>query len=484
MRKTKKPIKLNLSNTVKANNEIKALPVYREFIESNKRFCVLLGGAGSGKSYVSATKVVLRIITQPDVGFLVLRKISRTIKPSVFKDIVDIIDSMGMSSLVKVNKSELKITCIHNKSFIQFMGIDDPEKIKSISGINNIWVEEATEFKEEDIDQLKLRMRAECKSYQQMILSFNPINAKHWIKEKFWDIVDDEVYKLRTTYNDNHFLSEATKKDYEKIKQGTNYYNVYVLANWGSIQNESSLFYNFGDENLYACSYDESKALHVSFDFNRQPYSCCSIYQVDGYNIYNIDELMYSYPATAEGIAKLFLSKYKNHKGVIYVYGDSSGDNNTVVSIKSAFAQVMDLIKAQFNAVEYKVLSKNPSIGLSCSYVNSIFNDEQTYKLYIHKHNYEMIDDLYFLKSDQNGGKLKEMVKNADGVSYEKYGHLSDTLRYFIVSLLYNEYQLFATNNKKLQYTSEQRVSAISDSIGSTSVNYQFDSYQKQSNFR
>jgi phage terminase large subunit len=37
--------------------------------------------------------------------------------------------------------------------------MDDPEKIKSVQGVNRIWIEEATELKKEDFNQLDLRLR-------------------------------------------------------------------------------------------------------------------------------------------------------------------------------------------------------------------------------------------------------------------------------------------------------------------------------------
>ena len=43
--------------------------------------------------------------------------------------------------------------CLH------MFGLDDPEKIKSIAGIDWIWIEEATELTYEDFGQLDLRLR-------------------------------------------------------------------------------------------------------------------------------------------------------------------------------------------------------------------------------------------------------------------------------------------------------------------------------------
>jgi phage terminase large subunit len=44
-------------------------------------------------------------------------------------------------------------------SDIIFRGLDDVEKIKSVSGVTRIWLEEATEADKKDFDQLDIRLR-------------------------------------------------------------------------------------------------------------------------------------------------------------------------------------------------------------------------------------------------------------------------------------------------------------------------------------
>ena len=53
-----------------------------------------------------------------------------------------------------------------------------------------------------------------------------------------------------------------------------------------------------------------------------------------------------------------------------------------------------------------------------------------------------MIQDLTYVKTDANGGILKEKA-TTNGVTYEKYGHTSDALRYFLTTLLKSEYRSF-----------------------------------------
>ena len=131
----------------------------------------------------------------------------------------------------------MRIVCKLTSNEVAFAGLDDVEKIKSITFANgeltDIWVEEATECQEHDINQLKVRLRG-GKSKKQMVLSFNPINIQHWIKGHFIDSGLATV--CFSTYKDNKFLTEDDKKALEDLKYTDEYtYEVYCLGKWGIV---------------------------------------------------------------------------------------------------------------------------------------------------------------------------------------------------------------------------------------------------------
>jgi phage terminase large subunit len=82
--------------------------------------------------------------------------------------------------------SPLYIKNIISGSDIIFRGMDDPEKIKSISQPTRVWVEEATEISPEDFNQLDLRLRGKNKDLQ-ISLSFNPVSDQHFLITDFWN---------------------------------------------------------------------------------------------------------------------------------------------------------------------------------------------------------------------------------------------------------------------------------------------------------
>jgi len=209
-------------------------PVYLPYLNNTNRYLLLYGGGSSGKSYFIAERYIYKILKQK-MNLLVVRQTGNTNRQSTFALFKQIIKAWKLNSYFKVNESDLRIKCLLNGNEIAFAGLDDVEKLKSITfengEVTDIWVEEATECEEADINQLKIRLRG-GKSQKQMVLSFNPVNINHWIKKHF---IDSKVATvLHTTYKDNKFLTEADKLVLESFKDtDPYYYQVYCLGMWG-----------------------------------------------------------------------------------------------------------------------------------------------------------------------------------------------------------------------------------------------------------
>jgi phage terminase large subunit len=85
-------------------------------------------------------------------------------------------------------KSDGIITC-SNGYQILFSGLDDTEKVKSITPekgvITDIWIEEATETDRDSVKSLYKRQRGGSADVpKRMTLSFNPIMQSHWIYQE------------------------------------------------------------------------------------------------------------------------------------------------------------------------------------------------------------------------------------------------------------------------------------------------------------
>ncbi len=208
---------------------------YLPYLDCSDRYLVFYGGGSSGKSYFIAQRWIYMMLHPALCNLLVVRNTADTNRRSTFPMLKQVISGWRLSSYFKINESDMKIKCLLTGNEIAFIGLDDVEKVKSITfaggELTHIWVEEATECREADINQLKVRLRG-GRSKKQMVLSFNPVNIRHWIKRHFIDSGLAAV--CRTTYKDNKFLTDDDRRALEALKESDEYtYRVYCLGMWG-----------------------------------------------------------------------------------------------------------------------------------------------------------------------------------------------------------------------------------------------------------
>lgn len=223
-------MKVNIKISKKVFND-----VYLPYLDNTDRYLVFYGGGSSGKSYFIAQRYIYKLLQPKRCNLLVVRQTADTNRKSTFPLLKQVRANWNLEKYFKINESDMRIKCTLTGNEVAFAGLDDVEKIKSITFENgeltDIWVEEATECQESDINQLKVRLRG-GKSKKQMVLSFNPINIQHWIKRHFIDSKHATV--CFSTYKNNKFLSEDDKKALEDLKYSDEYtYEVYCLGKWG-----------------------------------------------------------------------------------------------------------------------------------------------------------------------------------------------------------------------------------------------------------
>ena len=208
--------------------------IYQSIDDYSKRIEVYYGGAGSGKSFGATQKILLKALKSRR-KVLVIRKIQRTIKDSIWALMISHLHASGFYSTCRVNRSDYEIELPNGSIFI-FKGLDDPEKIKSIDGITDIVIEEATELTEDDFTQLNLRLRALVDNLQ-IYLMFNPISKKNWVYDYFFvRTLPLNVKVVKTTYQDNKFLSDEYRAELERLKdRNPAYYRIYCLGEFATL---------------------------------------------------------------------------------------------------------------------------------------------------------------------------------------------------------------------------------------------------------
>lgn len=224
--------------------------IFQDANKSRARYRVLKGSAGSGKSTNIAQDYILKLSDPAFTGanLLVVRKVEVSHRDSTFAELTGAIfrifgDSWGTYWEIRENPFRLR-SKVTGASII-FRGMKDEkerEKIKSINFQNGklsfIWVEEATELQEADIDILDDRLRGILPGnlYYQMTFTFNPISSSHWIKRRFWDFDDEDIFKHHSTFLDNRFIDEGYRKRMERRRiMDPEGFRIYGLGEWGEI---------------------------------------------------------------------------------------------------------------------------------------------------------------------------------------------------------------------------------------------------------
>ena len=240
--------------------------IYLPYVRNESRYEIIYGGSGSGKSHFVAQKKVLQHATTTGRKTLVVRKVGKTIRHSCYALISQVINEVGLNHWFSVSnsKTDFDIKAVNGNQFI-FTGLDDVEKLKSITGITDIWIEEATEISEDDFKQIDLRLRGETKHAKQITMTFNPISALSWLKSYFFDVQKENVKILKTTYLDNKFIDAEYKQVLEDLKfRDYVYYQIYALGEWGVLGN--LIFTNYQVKDF---SFDDGVIYQgIDFGFN------------------------------------------------------------------------------------------------------------------------------------------------------------------------------------------------------------------------
>ena len=296
------------------NIKVQANPGFKEVNQSRKRYIVMKGSAGSGKSVDTAQNYILRLMSDPGRNLVAMRKSDITNRDSTFAELTGAIYRMfgdKAEQYWQINKSPLQLTCRHNGNKIIFRGMNDDkqrEKLKSITfqkgKLTDVWLEEATEFTQADLEIIDDRLRGELPDGQfyQIRMTFNPVNKSHWIKKVFFDIPDPNVLTHHSTYLGNRFIDDAYRARMERRKivdpEG---YMIYGLGEWGEIGGLILHNWEIKEVSQNLNDYDDV-AIGQDFGFNHAN-AVLLLGWKDG-NIYILDEIYLHEKDTAEVITE------------------------------------------------------------------------------------------------------------------------------------------------------------------------------------
>lgn len=398
---------------------------YIPYLTESTRTQIYFGGSSSGKSFFLSQRAVMDVVSGRN--YLVLRNTASTLRNSVFNQIVKTIAEMGLTDKFKITSGNLSVTCKRNNKQIIFAGLDDVEKLKSITPIDgvltDIWVEEATETSYEDYKQLTKRLRGRSELKKRITLSFNPVVKGHWIFREFfkrWEdgknlYREDDLLILKTTYKDNLFL---TADDIKALENETDryFYEVYTLGNWGVLG--KVIFKNWRMEDLSEQMPKFDNIYNgLDFGFSADPNALIRVHvDMKRKKIYVFDEL-YKAGMHDDELAE----ELQKRIGTQYVTCDSAEPKS-----------IDDLCRRGIRALGAVKGADSINYGIRFLQNFEIIID-------IRCQNFKNEIQEYHWAEDKYGNALRKPV--------DKNNHLLDALRYATESL---QMQIVATSAKRL----------------------------------
>ena len=273
---------------------------YNDFWNCRKRYRVCKGSRGSKKSKTAALNMIYRIIKYPLSNGLCVRRYSNTLRDSVFSDLKWAIHKLHLDDYFECTVSPMQIVRRTTEQKILFRGLDDGLKITSISVdygvLCFIWIEEAFEVtNEDDFNKLDMSVRGEVLEgyFKQITLTFNPWSATSWLKARFFDVVDDDIFTKTTTWECNEWLDASDRNLFLKMKvNNPRRYRIEGDGEWGIAEGliyEKVRFENFDIDKIRAINGIKA-AFGLDFGFTDPNAFVCMLIDNTAMKIYVFDE--------------------------------------------------------------------------------------------------------------------------------------------------------------------------------------------------
>lgn len=452
-------------------------PHFKPLIPKEDRYLIMYGGRGSSKSDFAAKLLIYNCLTHDHFRCIMIRKIQAKVKESCYRNLKDLIIELGLYDLFTFTETPVpRINCKHNGNFFVGAGTDNISSIKSTKDPSCVWWEEDVPD-EDDFITVTTSLRTLKAPYIQEIFSINPecegdykelwffrqFFAKHYENGEmtFSDLSEIEIEGLmvkvpftvhHSTHDNNPHLPDQYRAMLMGLKE-TNpyYYDVYTRGRWGTRIVEGRFYKQFdqGKHTFRGDRYTPNIPLHISFDFNVQPYVSLSIWHIIGKRMICVDEIAAREPDNStKGLCKLFRDKYRKHEGGLFIYGDATGKKEGTDKEKghNDWSIIMKELAA-FHP-QKRVPKANPSVAMRGNFINAIFqSNEQDLSIEINEKCTHLTNDLLFGKQASDGTKFKERAKDKEtGISVEKYHHFSDNMDYLVVKAFQEEYNTFKSS--------------------------------------
>jgi phage terminase large subunit len=297
---------------------------YKDVFSTKKRYLIILGGRGAGRSTFTSQYLLSRLIAPEYMRCAIMRGVHSDIRHSAWRELNDRIAEQNIQNHLSIRDNDMNIT--YKDNMIQAHGFrvsssSHSAKLKSLASYNTVWIEEAEEIGEEEFRTLDDTLRTK-KGEITIILTLNPPAKSHWIIKKWFDLEEaekgfyiphlkeeakEDVLFIYTSYLDNIYnLDKHTIKRYRAYKQ-TN--PSYFYQKIQGLVPETVRGKIYSDWKQIDELPHEARLLRYGLDFGwfPDPLALCAIYYYNGG--YILDEVLYGTEIKNKTVADTILNQ-------------------------------------------------------------------------------------------------------------------------------------------------------------------------------
>lgn len=177
-------------------------------VDNNYSIISAQGSSRSSKTYNILIWLVMYAYNHKNTSISIVRATMPSIRGSILRDFLEIIDKLGLYNPDQYSKSEF-IYRFNNGSYFEFFSTDSEQKLRGRKR-KILYVNEANELKFIEWQQLKMR------TTQLAIVDYNPsFSDDHWLCELN---KDQRTYHFISTYKDNPFLEQIVIDEIESLQ--------------------------------------------------------------------------------------------------------------------------------------------------------------------------------------------------------------------------------------------------------------------------
>lgn len=264
-------------------------PSFKNLFLSPARYYYNIGGRYSGKTYESIQIILYRLLKVPDSRACFMRKVYASIKDSLYSDALSIAKMVGVDN--RALKSPLEIE-LANGSKILFKGADDPEKLKGLSSVDIVLMDEANEFTGPDFETIDQSIRGTHQE-NSIYLCHNPVpqipGSQYWFQTQFKvdpepgkhtvyydDDLGSTVATMKSTYLQNLKCPEHVKKRLEGYKNtNPDLYKLWALGEYAEMK---GVILNNWDVDKAVPDGVDMIGYGLDFGFSEDPAACVAVY--------------------------------------------------------------------------------------------------------------------------------------------------------------------------------------------------------------